>query len=173
MTTTNMADTDSLDDQVGRMGADVDLRTMDRSTTTARSLRREVLDDDLIDELIRRAGEGGISLTGKDGFLPELVRAVLDELPSQHVHQDGSPAGPLGDGEVAGDGGGLSVLQEALVDVVAEIVLGPGRDLPLEILGERGRHDAAFDSRLGFLLDCLRLVCQRPFVFPVHSILSH
>jgi len=73
-----MADTDSLDDQVGRMGADVDLRTMDRSTTTARSLRREVLDDDLIDELIRRAGEGGISLTGKDGFLPELVRAVLE-----------------------------------------------------------------------------------------------
>ena len=69
-TTMNAADTDALDDQVGQMGAKADSRTTDRSTTTARSLRRELLDGDLIDELISRVGEGSISLTGKDGSCP-------------------------------------------------------------------------------------------------------
>jgi putative transposase len=40
---------------------------------------RELLADDLwLDELIDRAGEGGVRLTGEGGFLPELVKAVLE-----------------------------------------------------------------------------------------------
>ncbi len=40
---------------------------------------RELLADDLwLDELIDRAEEGGVRLTGEGGFLPELVKAVLE-----------------------------------------------------------------------------------------------
>lgn len=44
----------------------------------ARTLRRELFDDDLVDQLVAATGEQGVSLTGPGGFLPELVKAVLE-----------------------------------------------------------------------------------------------
>jgi len=64
----------------------------------AGALRRELLGDGLIDELVARAGAGGIALTGEGGFLPELVRAVLErglqaELSDHLGYEKGDPAG--------------------------------------------------------------------------------
>jgi putative transposase len=60
---------------------------------------RELLADDLwLDELIDRADEGGVSLTGPGGFLPELIKAVLErglavELTDHLGYESGDPAG--------------------------------------------------------------------------------
>jgi putative transposase len=60
---------------------------------------RELLADDLwLDELIERAGEGGVRLTGEGGFLPELIKAVLErglatELTGHLGYERGDPAG--------------------------------------------------------------------------------
>jgi putative transposase len=80
MSTTSITENDALDGSgvgvhSGAMRADEDRTGQE---TTARQLRRELLDDDLIDELIDRAGAGGIALTGQGGFLPELIRTVLE-----------------------------------------------------------------------------------------------
>ncbi|WP_226925528.1 IS256 family transposase [Georgenia thermotolerans] len=61
-------------------------------------MRRELLGDDLIDDLIARAGQGGIALTGEGGFLPELIRSVLErglaaELSDHLGYERGDPAG--------------------------------------------------------------------------------
>jgi len=45
---------------------------------TGRQLRELLADDLWLDELIDRADEGGVTLTGPGGFLPELVKAVLE-----------------------------------------------------------------------------------------------
>lgn len=42
----------------------------------ARSLRRELFSDELLDELMSRVDADGLALTGQGGFLPELVKAV-------------------------------------------------------------------------------------------------
>lgn len=48
------------------------------SFSQAGELRRELIDDRLLDELLASASERGIALTGEGGFLPELVKAVLE-----------------------------------------------------------------------------------------------
>ena len=68
------------------------------SPPAARTLRKELFTDELIDELVGRAGEGGVSLTGQGGFLPELVKAVLErgmesELTSHLGYERGERAG--------------------------------------------------------------------------------
>lgn len=68
------------------------------SAPAARALRKELFSDQLIDELVGRAGEGGVALTGQGGFLPELVKAVLErgmdaELTSHLGYQRGDRAG--------------------------------------------------------------------------------
>lgn len=45
---------------------------------TARQLRRELFDDALVDQLLAAADERGVSLTGAGGFLPEMIKAVLE-----------------------------------------------------------------------------------------------
>ncbi|MDQ3654917.1 MAG: IS256 family transposase [Chloroflexota bacterium] len=55
-------------------------------------------DDMWLDELIDRAGQGGVRLTGEGGFLPELVKAVLErglatELTDHLGYEPGDPAG--------------------------------------------------------------------------------
>ena len=64
----------------------------------ARALRKELFSDELIDELMSRVDEGGVSLTGQGGFLPELVKAVLErgmdaELTSHLGYERGDRAG--------------------------------------------------------------------------------
>jgi len=44
----------------------------------ARVLRRKLLSDDMIDGLLGQVADGGLSLTGEGGFLPELLKAVLE-----------------------------------------------------------------------------------------------
>ena len=46
--------------------------------TSGRRLREQLADDLWLDELIDRASEGGVRLTGQGGFLPELIKAVLE-----------------------------------------------------------------------------------------------
>ncbi len=45
---------------------------------SGRQLRELLADESWLDELIDRAGQGGVRLTGSGGFLPELVKAVLE-----------------------------------------------------------------------------------------------
>lgn len=42
-------------------------------------LRELVADDAWLDEVIDQATDGGVSLTGEGGFLPELIKAVLEK----------------------------------------------------------------------------------------------
>jgi putative transposase len=74
------------DDRAGRPGV------------TGGQLRRLLADDAWLDELIDRADEGGVALTGPGGFLPELVKAVLErglatELTDYLGYEKGDPAG--------------------------------------------------------------------------------
>ena len=64
----------------------------------ARALRRELFSDELLDQLMSRVDEGGVALTGAGGFLPELVKAVLErgmdaELTDHLGYERGDPAG--------------------------------------------------------------------------------
>ena len=44
----------------------------------ARRLRRELFDDELLDKLLAATSERGLALTGEGGFLPEMIKAVLE-----------------------------------------------------------------------------------------------
>ena len=70
----------------------------------ARKLRREMFSDEVLDELMSRTDERGVALTGEGGFLPEMIKAVLErgmgaEL-TDHLGYDR--------GDVAGNGSGNS-----------------------------------------------------------------
>src|SRR3954464_15627903 len=65
---------------------------------TGRQLREQLADEGWLDELIDRAGQSGVQLTGEGGFLPELVKAVLErgldaELTDHLGYERGDPAG--------------------------------------------------------------------------------
>src|SRR3954464_11400642 len=65
---------------------------------TGRQLREQLADEGWLDELIDRAGQSGVQLTGEGGFLPELVKAVLGrgldaELTDHLGYERGDPAG--------------------------------------------------------------------------------
>ena len=68
----------------------------------ARRLRRELIDDDLLDQLVASTSDRGIELTGEGGFLPELMKAVLErgmnaEL-TEHLGYDKHEAAGRGSG---------------------------------------------------------------------------
>ena len=83
--------------------SDVDLEVTvsadrDHGESAARALRRELFADEVIDDLLGRVGEGGLALTGPGGFLPELVKSVLErgmavELTDHLGYDRGDPAG--------------------------------------------------------------------------------
>src|SRR3954452_10751140 len=68
------------------------------SEGAAARLSRELFSDEALDQLVARAGDGQVRLTGPGGFLPELIARVLErgmgaEL-SDHLGYDrGDPAG--------------------------------------------------------------------------------
>jgi len=67
-------------------------------SVSARSLRNSFFSDDLLDQLIEQADAEGVALTGPGGFLPEMVKAVLErgmdaELTSHLGYERGDPAG--------------------------------------------------------------------------------
>jgi putative transposase len=45
---------------------------------SAREAVNDMLDAGLLDELMERVDAGGLTLTGDGGFLPEMVKAVLE-----------------------------------------------------------------------------------------------
>jgi len=70
----------------------------DKPVSPARELRRELIDDQLLDQLLASTSERGISLTGEGGFLPELIKSVLErgmnaELTSHLGYEKNDPAG--------------------------------------------------------------------------------
>ena len=72
--------------------------TPDPARATGRGLRELLADDTWLDELIDRADEGGVTLTGPGGFLPEMIKAVLErglaaELSGHLGYEPGDPAG--------------------------------------------------------------------------------
>lgn len=50
----------------------------EKPLSEAGQLRREVIDDELLDRLMASTTERGIALTGEGGLLPELIKAVLE-----------------------------------------------------------------------------------------------
>jgi putative transposase len=64
----------------------------------ARKLRRELFGEDLLDRLMAATDERGVALTGEGGFLPEMIKAVLErgmsaELTEHLGYEKGDPAG--------------------------------------------------------------------------------
>jgi len=64
----------------------------------ARRLRRELFDEELLDRLMAATDERGVSLTGEGGFLPEMIKAVLErgmeaELSDHLGYEKGDRAG--------------------------------------------------------------------------------
>lgn len=64
----------------------------------ARKLRREFFGDDALDRLMAATDERGVSLTGEGGFLPEMIKAVLErgmsvELSDHLGYEKGDRAG--------------------------------------------------------------------------------
>ena len=64
----------------------------------ARALRQELFDDELVDQLLAAADERGVALTGAGGFLPEMIKTVLErgmsaELSSHLGYKRGDAAG--------------------------------------------------------------------------------
>jgi putative transposase len=65
---------------------------------TGKQLRELMADDTWLDELIDSAQQGGVQLTGQGGFLPEMIKAVLErglaaELTDHLGYEQGDPAG--------------------------------------------------------------------------------
>ena len=64
----------------------------------ARKLRRELFGDEMLDRLMAATDERGVALTGEGGFLPEMIKAVLErgmgaELTGHLGYERGDPAG--------------------------------------------------------------------------------
>ncbi len=64
----------------------------------ARALREEFFDDDLVDRLLAATDERGVALTGAGGFLPEMIKTVLErgmaaELTDHLGYEKGDPLG--------------------------------------------------------------------------------
>ena len=61
-------------------------------------LRRVLFTDEMLDQLMAAADERGVSLTGEGGFLPEMIKAVLErgmdaELTDHLGYEKGDQAG--------------------------------------------------------------------------------
>mgnify|MGYP000878544010 CR=1 FL=1 len=66
--------------------------------SAARRLRRELFDEEMLDKLMAATDERGVSLTGEGGFLPEMIKAVLErgmqaELSDHLGYEKGDRAG--------------------------------------------------------------------------------
>lgn len=63
-----------------------------------RQLRRELFDDVMLDKLMAATDERGVALAGDAGFLPEIIKAVLErgmqaELTDHLGYEKGDPGG--------------------------------------------------------------------------------
>ena len=65
---------------------------------SARETINQMLDAGLLDDVMDRVDAGGLALTGEGGFLPEMIKAVLErglaaELTEHVGYERGDPAG--------------------------------------------------------------------------------
>jgi putative transposase len=93
----------------------------------ARVLRRRLLPDEMIDGLLSEVDGGGLALTGEGGFLPELLKAVLErglavELDDHLGYQKGDPAGQGGPNSRNGS------TPKTLASQVGDVALDTPRD---------------------------------------------
>ena len=70
----------------------------DGEVEPVRAAVNDMLEAGLLDSVMERAAAGELALTGEGGFLPELVRSVLErglstELTEHLGHEKGDPAG--------------------------------------------------------------------------------
>src|SRR5512146_2063424 len=90
---------DMVDEDVNRQARDVStFGNPPAEPVTARAAVKQMVDAGLLDELMARVGDGGMMLTGEGGFLPEMVKAVLErglqaELTDHLGYEKGDPAG--------------------------------------------------------------------------------
>jgi putative transposase len=80
------------------MPADEHGKPSPAARAAARQLVGELAGQGWLDELMSRAGDGGVELTGQGGFLPELIKAVLErglaaELTDHLGYEKGDPSG--------------------------------------------------------------------------------
>ncbi|RIK16402.1 MAG: IS256 family transposase [Acidobacteria bacterium] len=73
-------------------------KDVEEQESEARRLRRELFDEDMLDKLMAATDERGLSLTGEGGFLPEMIKAVLErgmqaELTDHLGYEKGERAG--------------------------------------------------------------------------------
>src|SRR5215831_10273587 len=66
--------------------------------TPARRAINEMIEAGLLDDVMSKVDAGGLTLTGEGGFLPEMVKAVLErglaaELTGHLGYEKGDPAG--------------------------------------------------------------------------------
>jgi putative transposase len=76
----------------------VDLSFEAVAPVSARALRRSLVSDRMIDDVLAQAGDSGVSITGREGLLNEIIRAVLErglsvELDDHLGYEKGDPAG--------------------------------------------------------------------------------
>jgi putative transposase len=93
----------------------------------ARVLRRRLLSDEMVDGLLAEVDGGGLALTGQGGFLPELLKAVLER--GLAVELDGYLGYEKGD--AAGRGGPNSrngSTPKTLATQVGDVALDTPRD---------------------------------------------
>jgi putative transposase len=69
-----------------------------RGAGSAREAINQMLDAGLLDDVMERVDAGGLALTGEGGFLPEMIKAVLErglaaELTGHLGYEKGDPAG--------------------------------------------------------------------------------
>jgi putative transposase len=74
------------------------LPSVARERGSAGGVVNDMLDAGLLDELMDRVDAGGLALTGQGGFLPEMIKAVLErglqaELTDHLGYEKGDPAG--------------------------------------------------------------------------------
>ena len=76
----------------------VDLSLEAVAPVSAGALRRSLVSDQMIDAALAQAGDSGVSITGREGLLNEIIRAVLErglsvELDDHLGYEKGDPAG--------------------------------------------------------------------------------
>jgi len=101
--------------------------TVTDDQSPARQTINEMIDAGLLDQVMSRVDEGGLELTGAGGFLPELVKAVLErglqaEMAGHLGYVKGDPAG-RGSGNSRNGSTGKTVASE-----VGEVALSVPRD---------------------------------------------
>ncbi len=117
---------------------------------TKRTKREPTAEEKLAEELVARAREQGLSLTGPDGLLKQLTKTVLetalDQEMTEHLgHEKGAPAGNE-TGNVRNGSRGKTVLTEASGQVGIEVPRDRDGTFEPQIIKKRQRRLTGVDE---------------------------